>query len=108
ARRLADRPEPELRENLARVLCDSAWTLVQLGREEDAIGAYAEVHVRFAQAAEDALSELWAEALVQRATLLCGLGRCEEAVAVADELDAHLGADERPEVRASVAWGLAG
>ena len=91
---------------LARALVNKGFALRRLGRDQEAITAYAEVVDRFGAASEPALREQVARALINKGGALRGLERGEEAIAAFDEVVDRFGAASEPALREVIARAL--
>jgi tetratricopeptide (TPR) repeat protein len=80
--------------------------LRELGRLEEAAGAYDRVVARFGDATEPVLRQVVAWTLVNKGLILGELGRSEEAPAVFDQVVARFGDATEPELREQVATAL--
>ncbi len=82
-------------------------TLGALGRSDETIAVYDDAVARFGAAAEPALREQAATALVNEAVALGTLGRFDEEIAVYDDVAARFGAAaEQPALREQAAKAL--
>ena len=91
---------------LAWALYNKGVTLGELGRSEEAIASYEEVHRRYGESDLPALHEQVGGALVNKGVALGDLGRSEEAIASYDEAHRRYGESDLPALQELVAKAL--
>ena len=91
---------------LARALYNKGVTLGELGRSEEEIASYDEVHCRFGESDLPALQQVVAKALVNKGVTLGALGRSEEEIASYDEVHRRFDKSDLPALQERVARAL--
>ncbi|GAB4089803.1 hypothetical protein GCM10028785_24720 [Hydrogenophaga soli] len=105
-RRVADAPEPALREQVAEALFNKGVAQGKLQQPEAEIATYDELLRRFADAPEPALRESVAKALVNKGVTQSQLQQPEAAIATCDELLRRFADAPEPALREQVAEAL--